>query len=99
MPRAVTDKDNAVLWRWEGAAFGASAPSIATIKMPLRMAGQYADDETGLFYNYYRFYDPKTGRYVTSDPLGLADGTNPYNYVHSNPFVAIHLEFLQFVHL
>ena len=79
MPRAVTDKDNAVLWRWEGDAFGTSAPSIATIKMPLRMAGQYADDETGLFYNYYRFYDPKTGRYVTSDPLGLNDGTNPYN--------------------
>lgn len=53
--------------------------------MPMRMAGQYHDDETGLFYNYYRFYDPKTGRYVTSDLLGLADGTNPYNYVHSNP--------------
>ena len=49
------------------------------------MAGQYADDETGLFYNYYRFYDPKTGRYVTSDPLGLTDGTNPYNYVYGNP--------------
>ena len=49
------------------------------------MAGQYADDETELFYNYFRYYDPKTGRYVTSDPLGLADGTNSYNYVHGNP--------------
>ena len=52
------------------------------------MAGQYGDNETGLFYNYYRYYrvyDPKTGCYVTSDPLGLADGINPYNYVHSNP--------------
>lgn len=53
------------------------------------MAGQYADDETGLFYNYYRFYDPKTGRYVTSDPLGISDGTNPYVYVHSNPLSSI----------
>ena len=55
------------------------------------MAGQYGDNETGLFYNYYRFYDTKTGCYVTSDPLGLADGTNPYNYVHSNPLSYIDL--------
>ncbi|WP_131668271.1 RHS repeat domain-containing protein [Psychrobacter pygoscelis] len=83
-PRAVTDQDSAVLWRWEGDAFGTNSPSIATIEMPLRMAGQYADDETGLFYNYYRFYDPKTGRYVTSDPIGLGGGMNTYGYVGGN---------------
>ncbi|GAA0319286.1 RHS repeat-associated core domain-containing protein [Psychrobacter aestuarii] len=84
-PRAVTNKDNTILWRWEGDAFGTSAPSVITVKMPLRMAGQYADNETGLFYNYYRFYNPKTGRYVTSDPIGLGDGMNTYGYVGASP--------------
>lgn len=53
--------------------------------MPLRHAGQYEDKETGLFYNYFRFYDPKTGRYVTSDPIGLDDGMNTYAYVGGSP--------------
>lgn len=42
--------------------------------MPLRFAGQYSDDEVGLFYNYFRFYNPETGRYVENDPIGLAGG-------------------------
>lgn len=84
-PRAVTDKDNAVLWRMEGDQFGNVSPQISTIKMPLRHAGQYHDSETGLFYNWYRFYDPKSGRYVTSDPIGLQGGTNTYGYVGGSP--------------
>ena len=84
-PRAVTDKDNAVLWRWEGDAFGDITRQIDAIEMPLRMAGQYRDNETGLFYNYFRFYDPQTGRYVENDPIGLKGGLNIFAYADNNP--------------
>ena len=51
----------------------------------LRFAGQYYDAETELHYNYFRDYDPSTGRYVQSDRIGLDGGLNTYGYVGSNP--------------
>jgi RHS repeat-associated protein len=51
----------------------------------LRFAGQYYDSETGLHYNYHRYYDPKLGRYLRADPIGLEGGINPYSYVFNNP--------------
>lgn len=51
--------------------------------------GQYYDQETGLHYNYFRYYDPETGRYITSDPIGLAGGINPYIYANANPLLFI----------
>ena len=50
---------------------------------PFRYQGQYADEETGLFYNRSRYYDANTGNYLSQDPIGLA-GRNPtlYGYVY-----------------
>ena len=47
--------------------------------------GQYYDQETGLHYNYKRYYNPETGRYITYDPIGLVGGINPYLYTGANP--------------
>ncbi len=47
----------------------------------LRFCGQYEDEESGLFYNRFRYYSPETGQYLSPDPLGLAGGVNPYGYV------------------
>jgi RHS repeat-associated protein len=51
----------------------------------LRFAGQYYDQETGLHYNYHRYYDTQLGRYLRADPIGLAGGVNLYAYVQNNP--------------
>ncbi len=48
-------------------------------------SGQYFDAETGLHYNYFRDYDPSTGRYIESDPIGQLGGINLYTYADSNP--------------
>jgi len=49
------------------------------------LAGQRQDPKTGLHYNYHRYYDPAIGRYLTTDPIGLEGGINPYVYVQNNP--------------
>ncbi|WP_335337178.1 RHS repeat-associated core domain-containing protein [Sedimenticola thiotaurini] len=51
---------------------------------PLRFPGQYYDQETGTYYNYFRDYDPAIGRYMQADPIGLRGGFNTYLYANAN---------------
>ncbi|MEQ1741459.1 MAG: RHS repeat-associated core domain-containing protein [Candidatus Nitrotoga sp.] len=85
-PRVVIDKNNALRWRWLAEPFGTTTPeNFGAFTQPLRFPGQYADAESGLNYNYFRDYDPSTGRYTQSDPIGLGGGINTYTYVGGNP--------------
>lgn len=83
-PRAISNNNNEVVWRWEGDQFGDVLPT-GNLTFPIRHAGQYYDAEVNIFYNYFRDYDPVTGRYVESDPIGLDGGLNTYGYVNGNP--------------
>ncbi|MCP4486618.1 MAG: RHS repeat-associated core domain-containing protein, partial [Gammaproteobacteria bacterium] len=75
-----------VVWEWDSEAFGNEAPvSYDGTEVDLRFPGQVYDVETGLYYNWFRYYDAGTGRYVTSDPIGLNGGINTYAYVGGNP--------------
>ena len=78
-------KNGKVDWKARQQAFGATTELVKDIANPLRFPGQYYDGETGLHYNYFRYYDPEVGRYITSDPIGLDGGLNSYVYVVSNP--------------
>jgi RHS repeat-associated protein len=55
---------------------------------PFRFAGQYEDAETGLYYNRFRYYDPRAGLYISRDPLGFEGGINPFAYV-ADPLVSV----------
>jgi RHS repeat-associated protein len=90
-PRLITNSAGQVVWKWDNNdPFGNNAadenPSgLGAFKFNQRFPGQYYDVETGLHYNYYRDYDPATGGYNQSDPLGLRAGINTYTYVGGNP--------------
>ncbi|MCP5277428.1 MAG: RHS repeat protein [Thiobacillus sp.] len=92
-PRVIMDTQGRVVWRWDNAdPFGVGLPDenpsgLGTFSYNLRFPGQYYDGETGLHYNINRDYDPRTGRYTSFDPIGLAGGTNPYGYVDGNPLM------------
>lgn len=99
-PRVVLDPNNGDRrWTWEPKeAFGFQAPnenpdsvSAGAFVFDGRFPGQFLDAETGLYHNGYRDYDAKNGRYIESDPLGLAAGWNTYGYVAANPTMSVDL--------
>ena len=90
-PRIALDDTNTIVWRWDSNAFGKGGidkdPDGDGSKhnIRLRFPGQYADPESGLYYNWNRYYDPQIGRYITSDPIGLDGGINTFGYAMQNP--------------
>jgi len=84
-PQKIVDSIGALVWEAAYLPFGQAQVLVATITNNLRFPGQYFDEETGLHYNWHRYYDPVTGRYLTPDPIGLAGGINLYSYVSNNP--------------
>ena len=84
-PLVMTDANKNVVWRADYAPFGKANVTVQTKVLNLRLPGQYFDAETGLHYNYFRDYDPTTGRYLQPDPIGLRGGVNPYVYANNNP--------------
>ncbi len=91
-PLQATDKAGNIVWASSFDAFGRSSITTpqATVDKPtvasnLRLPGQYEDLETGLHYNWHRYYDAEVGRYVTADPIGLEGGINRYSYARGNP--------------
>jgi len=85
-PQGLTDISGNVVWSKRSEAFGKINGEESSIdNNALRFAGQYEDAETGAYYNYFRYYDPSTGRYIERDPLNLSAGVNFYSYTYQSP--------------
>jgi RHS repeat-associated protein len=87
-PQVLTDDTQTVAWKAVYTPFGEAVASVQTVDNPFRFPGQYYDPETGLHYNYFRYHNPQTGRYITPDPIGLEGGINLFVYTTNNPINA-----------
>jgi RHS repeat-associated protein len=85
MPQKVIDGDQAIVWEGSHAPFGNTTVVTNTLGNNFRFPGQYFDTESGLHYNYHRYYDPSFGRYLSADPIGFIGGINLYAYANLNP--------------
>jgi RHS repeat-associated protein len=88
-PKLLTNDIGGVVWEAAHTPLGEAVVEKQDIRFNLRLPGQYFDSETGTHYNYQRDYDPRTGRFLTSDPVGLEGGDNTYAYADNNVLGAI----------
>ncbi|MET1536880.1 RHS repeat-associated core domain-containing protein, partial [Burkholderia sola] len=85
-PQELLDESGKVVWLGRYRAWGGEktvwgeVPERNETSNAIRFQGQYRDEETGLHYNRYRYYDPNIGRFTSKDPIGLAGGINVFQY-------------------
>jgi len=83
-PHELTNEKGVVVWAANYDAYGQIRQSHSTgVENLIRFQGQYEDNETNLYYNFYRYFDPESGTYITQDPIGLMGGLNPYLYTRN----------------
>ncbi|PRY57574.1 RHS repeat-associated protein [Vreelandella songnenensis] len=75
-------------WQAQPDDWAAVKNMSGSTSQPIRFQDQWHDEESGLYYNRHRYYDPQQGRYISQDPIGLSGGTNLYGYV-TNPAGAV----------
>jgi RHS repeat-associated protein len=87
-PLQVTDESGRFIWAGRFDPYGKRLSSSGSVHQPFGLPGQYGDEENGLYYNLFRYYDPEDRRYITHDPIGLKGGYSLYHYA-SNPLSSI----------
>ena len=83
IPREMTDKEGNLVWFGDYYGWGRLKEETKVMDsayQPFRLQNQYADRETGLHYNFFRYYEPDAGRFVNQDPIGLWGGFNVYQF-------------------
>ena len=78
----MTDSDGKLLWFGDYHGWGKlkTETNITNAHQPFRLQNQYCDAETGLHYNFFRYYEPDAGRFVNQDPIGLMGSINLYTF-------------------
>ncbi|WP_461423095.1 RHS repeat domain-containing protein [Ketobacter sp.] len=80
-PQELTDWEGQVVWSvWYRTYGSVVRKDVDAVEDNSRFQGQYWDEETGLHYNRFRYYDPRTGQFTQQDPIGLLGGVNCYRY-------------------
>jgi RHS repeat-associated protein len=81
-PKVLLDEAGKLAWKAQLDVYGVAQIAVEKTRCPWRWPGQYEDEETGLYYNRFRYYDPESGRYVSQDPIGLNGGFALYGYAY-----------------